>query len=180
PPDASPWRGQPDLLHQPNDRRLMPAIQALRDGAGPEEVGGAPGYAPWFVARLASITGLESEISKIPSPARGGGSGWGPSADLGLRAKRAGFDDARIAELSGGRMPVTALEPTFRQVDTCAAEFEAVTPYYYAPYEDEDEIIGSGNTAVAVIGSGPTRIGQGIEFDYCSVHASAALQEAGL
>ena len=74
-------------------------------------------------------------------------------------------------------MPV--IEPTFRQVDTCAAEFEAVTPYYYATYEDEDEIIRSGNTAVAVIGSGPIRIGQGIEFDYCSVHASAALQAAG-
>jgi carbamoyl-phosphate synthase large subunit len=76
-------------------------------------------------------------------------------------------------------MPVTALEPTFRQVDTCAAEFEAVTPYYYATYEDEDEIIRSGNQAVAVIGSGPIRIGQGIEFDYCSVHASAAIREAG-
>src|SRR6202022_793887 len=88
-------------------------------------------------------------------------------------------DDARIAELGGGRMPVIALEPTFRQVDTCAAEFEAVTPYYYATYEDEDEIIRSGNTAGAVIGSGPIRSGQGIEFDYCSVHASAALQEAG-
>jgi carbamoyl-phosphate synthase large subunit len=71
------------------------------------------------------------------------------------------------------------LEPTFRQVDTCAAEFEAVTPYYYATYEDEDEIIRSGNQAVAVIGSGPIRIGQGIEFDYCSVHASAAIREAG-
>ena len=179
-PDASELRGRPDLLHQPNDRRLMAAMQALRDGAGPEDIGGATGYAPWFVDRLAYITGLESEISKIPSPARGGGSGRAPSADLGLRAKRAGFDDARIAELSGGRMPVTALEPTFRQVDTCAAEFEAVTPYYYATYEDEDEIIRSGNTAVAVIGSGPIRIGQGIEFDYCSVHASAALREAGL
>src|SRR5205807_1111531 len=130
------------------------------------------------VDRLASITALEAELQQIPSPARGRESGRGPSADLGLRAKRAGFDDARIGELSGGRMPTTALEPTFRQVDTCAAEFEAVTPYYYATYEDEDEIIRSGNTAVAVIGSGPIRIGQGIEFDYCSVHASAALQEA--
>jgi len=167
-PDASQLRGRPDLLHQPNDRRLMAAMQALRDGAGRDEVGVATGYAPWFVDRLAYITGLEAALV-------------GPvDADLVLRAKRAGFDDARIAELSGGRLPVTALEPTFRQVDTCAAEFEAVTPYYYATYEDEDEIIRSGNTAVAVIGSGPIRIGQGIEFDYCSVHASAALQEAGL
>ena len=167
-PDAAQLRGRPDLLHQPNDRRLMAAMQALRDGAGHDEVGAATGYAPWFIDRLAFITTLEAELA-------------GPiDADLALRAKRAGFDDARIAELSGGRMPTAALEPTFRQVDTCAAEFEAVTPYYYATYEDEDEIIRSGNTAVAVIGSGPIRIGQGIEFDYCSVHASAALQEAGL
>jgi carbamoyl-phosphate synthase large subunit len=167
-PDASQLRGRPDLLHQPNDRRLMAAMQALRDGVGNDEVGVATGFAPWFVDRLAYITALEAELSTATS-------------DIGtpLRAKRAGFDDGRIAELSGGRMPTTALEPTFRQVDTCAAEFEAVTPYYYATYEDEDEIIRSGNQAVAVIGSGPIRIGQGIEFDYCSVHASAAIQDAG-
>jgi len=167
-PDASQLRGRPDLLRQPNDRRLMAAIQALRDGATEEEVIGATGYAPWFVDRLAYITRLEAELV----------SGAG-AADLVSRAKRAGLDDGRIAELSGGRLPITQLEPTFRQVDTCAAEFEAVTPYYYATYEDEDEIIRSGNQAVAVIGSGPIRIGQGIEFDYCSVHASAAIREAG-
>jgi carbamoyl-phosphate synthase large subunit len=167
-PDAAQLRGRPDLLHQPNDRRLMAAMQALRDGATHDEIGAATGYAAWFVDRLAFITALEAELA-------------GPiDDDLLLRAKRAGFDDARLAELSGGRTPIRALEPTFRQVDTCAAEFQAVTPYYYSTYEDEDEIIRSGNTAVAVIGSGPIRIGQGIEFDYCSVHASAALQEAGL
>jgi carbamoyl-phosphate synthase large subunit len=176
-PDAAELRGRPDLLHQPNDRRLMAAMQALRDGAGQNEIGAATGYAPWFVDRLAFITALEAELQQIPSPP--GGSGWGPDPDLLLRAKRAGFDDERIAELSGGRLPLTAPEPTFRQVDTCAAEFEAVTPYYYATYEDEDEIIRSGNTAVAVVGSGPIRIGQGIEFDYCSVHASAAIREGG-
>jgi len=186
-PDAVQLRGRPDLLHQPNDRRLMAAMQALRDGAGHDEVVAATGYAPWFVERLALITALEAELSQIPSPydpslspLAGEGRGGGSLSDLLLRAKRAGFDDGRIAELSGGRMPITALQPTFRQVDTCAAEFEAVTPYYYATYEDEDEIIRSGNSAVAVIGSGPIRIGQGIEFDYCSVHASAALQQAGL
>jgi len=167
-PDASQLRGRPDLLHQPNDRRLMAAIQALRDGATNDEVIAATGYAPWFVDRLAFITALEAELASSPS-------------DTGIvrRAKRAGLDDARIAELSGGRLPTMAMEPTFRQVDTCAAEFEAVTPYYYATYEDEDEIIRSGKQAVAVIGSGPIRIGQGIEFDYCSVHASAAIREAG-
>ena len=171
-PDATQLRGRPDLLHQPNDRRLMAAMQALRDGAANDEVAAATGYALWFIDRLAFITALEAELRR--------GSGLGQDADLLLRAKRAGFDDERIAALSGGRLQASAPEPTFRQVDTCAAEFEAVTPYYYATYEDEDEIIRSGNTAVAVIGSGPIRIGQGIEFDYCSVHASAALQEAGL
>src|SRR6202035_5801874 len=183
-PDAAQLRGRPDLLHQTNDRRLMAAIQALRDGTTNDEVIAATGYAPWFVDRLAFVTALEAQLSQIASPINpspsGGGSGWGLASDLVRRAKRAGLDDARIAELSGGRMPITALEPTYRQVDTCAAEFEAVTPYFYATYEDEDEIIRSGNTAVAVIGSGPIRIGQGIEFDYCSVHASAAIREAGL
>ena len=170
-PDASQLRGRPDLLHQPNDRRLMAAMQALRDGAGQDEVGAATGFAPWFVDRLGYIAKLEAELMDLAAV---------PDGDTVLRAKRAGLDDGRIGELSGGRLPTMALEPTFRQVDTCAAEFEAVTPYYYATYEDEDEIIRGGKTAVAVIGSGPIRIGQGIEFDYCSVHASAALQEAGL
>src|SRR5256714_931041 len=89
-PDASELRGRPDLLHQPNDRRLMAAMQALRDGAGRDEVGGATGYAPWFVDRLAYITGLGSEVSKIPSPPRGGGAGGGASDDLLVRAKRGG------------------------------------------------------------------------------------------
>jgi carbamoyl-phosphate synthase large subunit len=167
-PDASQLRGRPDLLHQPNDRRLMAALQALRDGATNDEVITATGYAPWFVDRLASITALEAALAT-----------GAPDPDIVRRAKRAGFDDGRIAELSSGRLPAMPMEPTFRQVDTCAAEFEAVTPYYYATFEDEDEIIRSGNQAVAVIGSGPIRIGQGIEFDYCSVHASAAIREAG-
>ena len=169
-PDASQLRGRPDLLHQPNDRRLMAAMQALRDGTPPEEVTHATGYAPWFVDRLAFLTALEAELAQHPAP----------DPAIVHRAKRAGLDDGRIAELSGGRAPVATMVPTFRQVDTCAAEFEAVTPYYYATYEDEDEIIRRGNPAVAVVGSGPIRIGQGIEFDYCSVHASAALQAAGL
>ena len=176
---AAELRGRPDLLHQPNDRRLLAALQALRDGSSVAEICAATQYAPWFVDRLDYLVALERELgSKSPSPLRGG-SGTG-SDDLTLRAKRAGFDDGRMAELSGGRLPATVIEPTFRQVDTCAAEFEAVTPYYYSSFEDEDEIIRGDNPAVAVIGSGPIRIGQGIEFDYCSVHASMALQASGV
>ena len=167
-PAAAELRGRPDLLHQPNDRRLMAVLQALRDGASRSEIVQATGYAPWFVERLEYLVSLEAKLAE-------GSAG----AELGLAAKRAGMDDARIAALSAGRLPLSSIEPTFRQVDTCAAEFEAVTPYYYGTYEDEDEIIRGRNTAVAVIGSGPIRIGQGIEFDYCSVHASAAILEAG-
>ncbi len=168
-PDAAQLRGRPDLLYQPNDRRLLAVMQALRDGATAGEICAATQFAPWFVNRLEYLVSLEAALA-----------GGSPDADLLLRAKRAGFDDARIAELSSGQLPATPLEPTFRQVDTCAAEFEAVTPYYYSTYEDEDEVIRGDNPAVAVIGSGPIRIGQGIEFDYCSVHASIALQENGL
>ncbi|HVH65613.1 MAG TPA: carbamoyl-phosphate synthase large subunit, partial [Candidatus Acidoferrum sp.] len=170
-PNGTELRGRPDLLHQPNDRRLMAALQALRDGATPAEICAATQYSPWFVERLAYITSLEAELSDADSRRS--------SLDLALCAKRAGFSDERIAELSGGRLPAAVIEPTFRQVDTCAAEFEAVTPYYYATYEEDDEVIPGDRPAVAVIGSGPIRIGQGIEFDYCSVHASMALQEAG-
>src|ERR1700738_4284642 len=107
-PDAAQLRGRPDLLHQPNDRRLMAAIQALRDGATNDEVIAATGYAPWFVDRLAFITALEAELSQIPSlpqdeipsPAGGGGSGWG----LVRRAQRAGVGHALIAELGVARL----------------------------------------------------------------------------
>src|SRR5207248_9342521 len=95
-PDAAQLRGRPDLLHQPNDRRLMAALQALRDGMPNDEVIAATGYAPWFVDRLAFITDLEADLaSEAPDP------------DLVRRAKRAGFDDGRIAELSRGRLPIT-------------------------------------------------------------------------
>src|SRR2546428_8262971 len=115
-PDASQLRGRPDLLHQPNDRRLMAAMQALRDGAAPDEVGAATGYAPWFVDRLAYITALEGALA-------------GPlDAHLRLRAKRPGFDDARIAELRGGRLPGTAPRRPLRHVHTRAARFQAGIP----------------------------------------------------
>ena len=167
-PDATQLRGRPDLLNQPNDRRLFAALQALRDGSTVEEISQATGYAPWFGQRLRRLVQLEAALRSGPA-----------SEPLILSARRAGLSDTRIAELTGSAAPIPPLEPVFRQVDTCAAEFEAVTPYYYATYEDEDEVVTGTRPAVAIIGSGPIRIGQGIEFDYCSVHASTAVQDAG-
>jgi len=164
---ATELRGRSDLLHQATDRRLPAALQALRDGLSAEEVSGATGYAPWFTQRLAGMVSLEGRLAAEPLDER-----------LYRRAKQAGLSDASISELSQAPVPAV-MPPTFRQVDTCAAEFEAITPYYYSTFEDEDEVLASTRRPVAVVGSGPIRIGQGIEFDYCSVHASNALQAAG-
>ena len=102
------------------------------------------------------------------------------------RAKRLGFADAQLAWLWGvdvadvrRRRLAAGVRPTYKTVDTCGAEFEAATPYHYSTYEDEDETVASGRRKVLILGSGPNRIGQGIEFDYCCVHASFALAEAG-
>ena len=173
-PDAAELRGRPDLLHQPNDRRLPAAFHALRDGTTIGEVAAATGYEAWFVARMAEVIGLETALRDGPL-----------SADRYRSAKRTGLTDEVIAVARGidpAQLVLLAqgCSPAYRQVDTCAAEFEAATPYYYATYEDEDEVVRTGSDPVVVIGSGPIRIGQGIEFDYCSVHASTAVQEAGL
>ena len=173
-PDATELRGRPDLLHQPNDRRLPAAFQALRDGTTVGEVAAATGYEAWFVARMAEVVGMEAALRDGTL-----------SADRYRSAKRTGLTDEAIAGARGidpvELRPLAAgCPPAYRQVDTCAAEFEAATPYYYATYEDEDEVVRTGPDPVVVIGSGPIRIGQGIEFDYCSVHASTAVQEAGL
>jgi len=172
-PAPSELRGRIDLLRQPNDRRLWAAFQALRDGMTVDEVSVATGYSPWFSARMAYVVALEARLGKAPL-----------DAESYRTAKRAGLTDQAIAIFTQAPGNVVTrlaagLPPTFRQVDTCAAEFEANTPYYYASYEDEDEVMLGAAPAVVVTGSGPIRIGQGIEFDYCSVHASAAVQEAG-
>jgi carbamoyl-phosphate synthase large subunit len=105
--------------------------------------------------------------------------------DLLRAAKRDGFSDAHLAGPADhedhvrARRHAAGIRPVFKTVDTCAAEFEAYTPYHYSTYEDEDEVTDSDREKVMVLGSGPNRIGQGVEFDYCCVHAVFALQEAG-
>jgi carbamoyl-phosphate synthase large subunit len=130
------------------------------------------GIDPWFLDNLRTLVVAESDIR---------------SKTLSLRAaKRLGFSDRQIAHLSGRseaevrkERHATSILPTYRLVDTCAAEFEAYTPYYYSTYGEENEIRESDRRRVMILGGGPNRIGQGIEFDYCCVHASFALKEEG-
>src|SRR3989449_9953012 len=109
-----------------------------------------------------------------------------PSPELLAKAKALGFSDRQIAHLTGQTEEAIRAErqrlgliPSYKLVDTCAAEFEAYTPYYYSTYESEDETRPGSRRKAMILGSGPNRIGQGIEFDYCCVHASFALREEG-
>ena len=148
-----------DLIEQPNDRRLFALLHALRQGADTASLARRSGIDPWFIDRLATIVRLE----KV-----------GDVRDL----RRAGFSDSMISALRGEAVERAA--PTYKLVDTCAAEFEAATPYYYSCWEDETESFPVDSRTALVIGSGPIRIGQGIEFDYCSVHAAWSLRKAGV
>ena len=153
------WELGSEMIDQPNDRRLFALMNALRNGADPESLSSRSGIDRWFIDRMATITRLEVE---------------GSVREL----RRAGFSDAMIGALRGDTVQPAA--PTYKLVDTCAAEFEAATPYYYSCWEDETESRPVAKKTVLVIGSGPIRIGQGIEFDYCSVHAAWSLREAGV
>ena len=158
PPSASEL-GRPELIDQPNDRRLFALLHALRNGADPASLAERSGIDGWFIDRLATITRLEKN---------------GDVREL----RRAGFSDAMIVSLRGEVVERSA--PTYKLVDTCAAEFEAATPYYYSCWEEETESEPDDDRTALVVGSGPIRIGQGIEFDYCSVHAAWALRNAGV
>jgi carbamoyl-phosphate synthase large subunit len=153
------WELGSDTIDQPNDRRLFALLAALRGGAEPASLAERSGIDRWFIDRLASITRLEVE---------------GDVREL----RRAGFSDGMIEAVRGET--VESASPTYKLVDTCAAEFEAATPYYYSCWEEESESAAVDTRTVLVIGSGPIRIGQGIEFDYCSVHGAWALREAGV
>jgi carbamoyl-phosphate synthase large subunit len=155
--------------------RIFMVGEALRRGFPVDEVASASGYDPWFVEEMSGIVELRGHLEQV-----------GPGDGAILEAKRLGFSDRQLAHLWGmdesavrhGRL-AAGVRTTFKTVDTCAAEFEAHTPYMYGTFEDEDEVLPASRPRVVVLGSGPNRIGQGIEFDYCCVHASFALQEAG-
>lgn len=163
------------LLSRPTDERLFAIYQALRRGMPVEEVSGLTGIEPYFLYRIGNIISVEEEVRRSLTP------------ETLRRAKRTGFTDEQIARLVGRtREEITDLRlslgivPTYKMVDTCAAEFEAKTPYYYSTYDTECELKPSGRKKVLILGSGPIRIGQGIEFDYCTVHAVLALREQGI
>jgi carbamoyl-phosphate synthase large subunit len=165
-----------DRLAVPTPDRIFELEAALRRGVGVDEVVARTGIDPWFVRQLARIPAERARIADASALA---------PADV-RRAKRLGFSDAQLAYLRATTPDVIRAErlaggvrATFKTVDTCAAEFEAFTPYHYATYEEEDEVRPSARERVIILGSGPNRIGQGIEFDYCCVHASMSLRDAG-
>jgi len=160
---------------EPTDIRLWVVMAALRRGFLPGEINEITHIDIWFLEKMQHIIDMEKKLAAQPL-----------TPGLIRAAKRMGFSDETIGTLAD-RLPEQIrqlrhdlnIKPVFKMVDTCAAEFDAATPYFYATYENENEAIPLPVKKAVVIGSGPIRIGQGIEFDYCSVHASRALRESG-
>jgi carbamoyl-phosphate synthase large subunit len=170
-----------DLLRQaavPTPDRIQQVGELLRRGLSIEAVHESTRIDPWFLDQMSMITEERHALAEIGFDAMDRAA-W-------RRAKRLGFSDGQLGYLWGideatvrAAREVASVRPTYKTVDTCAAEFEALTPYHYSTYEDEDEVRFSDRPRVVILGSGPNRIGQGIEFDYCCVHASFALRDAG-
>ncbi|MEV7315472.1 carbamoyl-phosphate synthase large subunit, partial [Streptomyces microflavus] len=161
---------------RPTDGRINTVMQAIRAGATQEEVFDATKIDPWFVDQLFLIKEIADELAAADK--------LGP--ELLAEAKRHGFSDVQIGEIRSLREDVVrevrhalGIRPVYKTVDTCAAEFAAKTPYFYSSYDEESEVAQRTKPAVIILGSGPNRIGQGIEFDYSCVHASFALSDAG-
>ena len=162
------------LLRTPNTERIFAIRHAFLAGFSAEKIYAISAIDPWFLDNIKEI--VEAELSYRENP-----------ANIPLRqAKKLGFSDRQLAFIQGtdedavrSKRIAEGVEPTYRLVDTCAAEFEAATPYFYSTYGDEDETRPSSRKKVMILGGGPNRIGQGIEFDYCCVHAAFALKEEG-
>ncbi|NIM20303.1 MAG: carbamoyl-phosphate synthase large subunit [Candidatus Latescibacteria bacterium] len=175
------WKGltgerySPECISTANPERLFAIKAAFAAGATLEEVYALTKIDPWFLENIKSIALFEERLRKTPFPC---------DPKFLREAKRAGFGDAQLADLWGVEEEQilrfrkrSGIEPTVKMVDTCAGEFEAETPYYYVSYEDACEARSSKKRKVVILGSGPNRIGQGIEFDYCCVQAVTALRE---
>ncbi len=188
--DALDSLGDAELLARAavgTPERVFEVEAALRRGIGVDTVATRTRIDPWFLDQIARISAEHRRLAAL-----GASTGGGPAALAAMdrsrfrRAKRLGFSDAQLGHLLSAPEEAvrrarleSGVVATFKTVDTCGAEFEAFTPYHYSTYEDQDEIEPSDRRRVVILGSGPNRIGQGIEFDYCCVHASMALREAG-
>lgn len=176
--DASVGATHASPLPTPTPHRVFQIADALRAGERIEKIAETSAIDPWFLAQLREIVEMENELKQhsldtFPD-------------DLLREAKRFGFSDVQIARLTRADAPAVrarrlarGIAPVFQRVDTCAAEFEAFTPYLYSTYETSDESAPSDKQKVMILGGGPNRIGQGIEFDYCCVHAAMALRDLG-
>ena len=169
-----------DLLRNATDERIFHLYSALKSGRGIDEIHDITQIDRFFLYKIQSIIDFEAHLMTLEPEEI-------INTDILIKAKRMGFSDAILSNIT--QIPEKNIRdhrrekgviPTFKMVDTCAAEFEAKTPYYYGTYEGEDEVSVSNNKKVVIIGAGPIRIGQGIEFDYCCVHASLALKNEGI
>jgi len=166
-----------EKLKTPNSERLWYLADAYRNGMDTQEIYGLTQIDPWFLSNIKQIVDMENELRL---------SGGNPDRGRLKAAKEYGFSDTRVSELIGksedelrNLRHENDIESVYKMVDTCASEFEAHTPYFYSTYEREDEALRTDKKKVMILGSGPNRIGQGIEFDYCCVHASFSLREEG-
>ncbi|MBF4576529.1 carbamoyl-phosphate synthase large subunit [Frondihabitans sp. VKM Ac-2883] len=177
------WKGEPgdvtallQLASVPTDGRIVTVQQALRAGATAEQVFESTKIDPWFIDQIVLINEVAERVAAADEL----------SYEVMEEAKDHGFSDAQIAELRGrlehdirDHRHYLGLRPVYKTVDTCAGEFPATTPYHYSSYDFETEVVPSDRRKVIILGSGPNRIGQGVEFDYSCVHASFALSDAG-
>ena len=166
-----------ELIATPTDKRVVQVQQALRLGATAEEVFEQTKIDPWFIDQIVLINEIADWIASLEVL---------DAASL-RKAKKHGFSDSQLAQLRGvseeeirAKRYAEGVRPVFKTVDTCAGEFPALTPYHYSSYDQVTEVVPSDRQKVVILGSGPNRIGQGVEFDYSCVHAAFALRDAGI
>lgn len=166
-----------EQLEHATDERIFQVYTALKSGMSVEKIHRITKIDEFFLYKILNIINFEKELNNNNIL----------RAETLKKAKRRGFSDRKLSEITGQDENAIikarkdyGIIPTYKMVDTCAAEFEAKTPYYYGTYEEEDEVAVSDNKKIIIIGAGPIRIGQGIEFDYCCVHAAMALKNEGI
>ena len=163
-------------LRQPTPERIIQIKRGLEAGLTVAEIAELTGIDPWFLAQMEELVAAERAYAAGPEP----------DADVLRSMKRQGFSDTQLGELRGEteqqvreRRWRLGVRPAYKMVDTCAGEFPSTTPYLYGSYDEENEAPPSGRKSIVILGSGPNRIGQGVEFDYCCVRAALALRERG-